>query len=51
MSKELKFHYLVVAQYQKILADYAKGKGSFEQITTEILKTLQPGRMVLPKEQ
>lgn len=40
MQKELKFHYLVVAQYQKILADYSKGKGSFDQITTEILKTL-----------
>lgn len=50
MSKR-KMHYICVAQYQKVVADYSKSKGSYEQFTSEILKNLQRGRFILPYEQ
>jgi len=49
MSKVI--HYMVVAQYQKVLADFSKGKANYEQFTSSILKGLKKGRYSLPYEQ
>lgn len=52
MSENQKnMHYLLVAQYQKVVADYSKNKRSFQQFTLEILKDLKKGRFILPYEE
>jgi hypothetical protein len=44
-------HYMVVAQYQKVLADFSKGKQNYSQFTSNILKGLKKGRYSLPYEE
>ena len=44
-------HYLVVAQYRKVLCDYAKGKNNYEEFTNEILKSIKKGRTILPYDE
>ena len=40
--------YLMVAQYQKVVADYSKSKTNYDQFTSTILKNLKKGRFILP---
>jgi hypothetical protein len=51
MGHTKNMHYILVAQYQKVVADYSKSKGSYEQFTSEILKNLKKGRFILPYQE